>query len=123
MKFTILFLLLVIPGLSRSKEIVMKHMPEGKNCIICHRPSKPDHLLLRDGSRIELKQVTLLCGQCHSIKYGQWSEGKHGKVTGSWMPGKQKRSSCIECHNPHAPKFPQYEAKLPPVIGGKEKKH
>lgn len=97
-----------------AKDIVMKHMKEGDQCIICHRRETPNILLFRDGSVIPKGSGDLLCGQCHGTKHKKWVHGSHGKVVDSWMPEKRRRQSCIECHDPHSPKFPNFEAKAPP---------
>lgn len=101
---------------SYGKEIVMNHMPEGDKCIICHQAKMPNQLLLRDGSKIASTQVDVLCGQCHGIKHRRWVDGMHGKVVDSWKAENRKRLSCIACHDPHNPKFPNYEAKAPPHL-------
>jgi hypothetical protein len=113
-----LFLIFVLTSNfnSYSSEIVMKHMLEGKNCIICHEANTPKKLLLRNGVRINLSQVDELCGQCHGIKHRGWREGRHGKVITSWKSDSQKRISCIVCHDPHSPKFKQMQAKEPPEL-------
>ena len=97
-----------------SAPIVMKHMPDGDKCIICHRRETPNQLLLRDGTKILPSEVSMLCGQCHGIKYRNWSKGRHGKVVGSWKPELRKRLDCTHCHDPHAPKFPSLQTKAPP---------
>lgn len=99
-----------------ASEVVMKHMPEGNKCITCHRPETPHQLLLRDGKRIKIDHVDLLCGQCHGIKHRKWLIGMHGKVVDSWKTAERKRLSCIVCHDPHTPKFPKLEAKAPPRL-------
>lgn len=102
----------------QSKEVVMKHMPEGNNCILCHEARNPKQLFLRDGSKIDVAHVDELCGQCHGIKLRRWKDGRHGKVVTSWKPELRERVTCIKCHDPHAPKFPKFEAKAPPRLRG-----
>jgi hypothetical protein len=103
---------------TQAAEIVMKHMPEANNCVICHQPKNPQQLLLRDGTKLAKDQVDLLCGQCHGVKHRRWLEGRHGKVVDSWKVDSRKRLSCVVCHDPHAPKFPKYQAKAPPHVRG-----
>lgn len=112
MLFTVLTF--IISAQTNAADIVMKHMPEGNSCIICHQAKTPEHLLLRDGTRIESSQVNVQCGQCHGVKYRMWNEGRHGKVTGSWQVGVGKRLACIHCHDPHAPKFLPMNSIAPP---------
>jgi hypothetical protein len=115
MKF--LLLALFVSHLNAA-DIVVKHMPEGDQCIVCHQRSTPHQLLLRDGTKIDPTKVDLLCGQCHGIKHRRWLDGRHGKVVGSWKAESRKRLSCVVCHDPHVPKFPKFEAKAPPHVRG-----
>jgi formate-dependent nitrite reductase cytochrome c552 subunit len=45
-----------------------------------------------------------LCGQCHGDKYRDWRWGVHGKRIGNW-DGQKTYFLCVNCHNPHSPKF------------------
>ncbi|MDH5476705.1 MAG: multiheme c-type cytochrome [Nitrospinota bacterium] len=54
------------------------------------------------------------CGQCHGIKFRDWSFGIHGKRTGYWN-GEKEYWVCILCHNPHNPKFQKLEPKPAPI--------
>jgi nitrate/TMAO reductase-like tetraheme cytochrome c subunit len=112
MKFVLLFVLSINID---AKVIIMKHMKEGADCLICHRKDSPQKLLFRNGSEIPALNGDLLCGQCHGIKHRDWLSGVHGKVINSWIIEKQKRVTCIECHDPHSPKFPDYKTKAPVI--------
>ena len=112
LSFTVYFSLIS----ANAAVIVVKHMADGNKCIVCHNPSTPHQLLMRDGSKVELAKVDLLCGQCHGIKHRKWLNGMHGKVVNSWKASERTRLSCIVCHDPHSPKFPKFEAKAPPKI-------
>lgn len=103
---------------SHASEMVVKHMPEGDKCVVCHQPNTPHQLLLRDGTKIDSAKVDILCGQCHGIKHRKWLNGMHGKVVNSWKEESRKRLSCVVCHDPHIPKFPKFEAKAPPKMQG-----
>lgn len=101
------------------KEIKMKHMPNGDKCVLCHVSMKdPKKLHLRDGTPVPVTDVDMQCRQCHGLKRRRWEEGRHGKISASWQSDKRKRLTCIECHNPHAPKFPQYKAIAPHLSRG-----
>lgn len=89
--------------------MVFKHMPEVKECRLCHSTVKPNQLNLLDGTIVKIDEMSQLCGQCHGKIEYDWGRGLHGKITGSWRD-KRSRLLCSECHNPHAPKFPFMEA-------------
>jgi hypothetical protein len=114
--FFLLISILINCSFAFSTEIVMKHMPEGKTCIICHQANTHNQLLLRNGIKIDITKVDELCGQCHGIKHRRWLDGRHGKVTTSWKADSKKRLSCIVCHDPHSPKFKQMQSKEPPKL-------
>jgi len=76
-------------------------------CANCHDTSDHERLVLRDGSAIEFIHSPQLCAQCHGTAFRDWERDTHGKTLGSWIPGSenQQRLSCIECHDPHAPRY------------------
>ena len=83
-------------------------------CFNCHDNADREKLVLHDGTLIPVSEAPRLCGQCHGPTYRDWEMGIHGKTTGSWdkSTGLQERLRCNECHDPHAPAFPQF-APLP----------
>jgi hypothetical protein len=85
-------------------------------CTWCHTEGELDKLHLLDNTKISFDESYRLCGQCHGDKLRDWTNGIHGRQTGSWS-GTKLRASCPVCHNPHRPKRPQFEALPPPVIG------
>lgn len=99
--------------MKKHKEISYKHMPEVTNCFLCHSYNDADQLNLLDGKKIHYNDVTILCGQCHGLRKKEWEEGFHGFQRGKWN-GPKERFSCIECHEPHHPKFPLMKAFPPP---------
>ena len=83
-------------------------------CLDCHHPYRRDYLLpLSDGKLIPFEHSYLLCGKCHGTKYRDWRNGIHGKRTGSWN-GKKTYNLCVQCHNPHTPKFKPLRPMPPP---------
>jgi len=83
-------------------------------CLDCHNPDERDFLLpLSSGKLIPFKDSYELCGKCHGPKYRDWRHGIHGKRTGFWN-GKKAYLLCVQCHNPHAPKFKPMEPMPPP---------
>lgn len=78
-------------------------------CYSCHNPSNADTLRLADGSMVEYSEVLTLCSQCHSKQANSFAHGAHGGMNGFWdlTRGAQMKNNCIDCHDPHAPKYPQ----------------
>lgn len=89
-------------------DIVMKHGLDG-HCLHCHNPSNSDVYLNHDGTEIPGDQSTLLCGKCHGVTFKDWQVGVHGRQDGFWdaARGPRVKLECIQCHDPHAPVFPQ----------------
>lgn len=89
------------------------HLDHGLNarCVNCHDPGDRERLTLRDGTTVPFVQSALLCAQCHGTTYRDWQNGTHGKTLGSWVVGSEsmRRLSCIECHDPHQPRYGAYE--------------
>lgn len=79
-------------------------------CVNCHDSENMERLTLRDGSTIGFAETPQLCAQCHGTVYRDWQRGTHGKTLGSWVTHSeaQRRLSCNECHDPHAPKYEPY---------------
>jgi formate-dependent nitrite reductase cytochrome c552 subunit len=78
-------------------------------CVSCHNPGdKYDSLRLADGRPLPYAEVMQLCAQCHGPQYRDYQHGAHGGMTGHWdlTKGGRVRNNCIDCHDPHAPKYP-----------------
>lgn len=80
-------------------------------CVNCHDTGDRERLTLRDGSTVPFVDSPTLCAQCHGTLFRDWQAGTHGKTLGSWRTGsaEQRRLHCVECHDPHSPKYPAYE--------------
>lgn len=97
------------------EEIKVEHeriqLDHGNNryCLNCHHPDNRNSFVDYDGSEIPESQVTMLCAKCHGPKYRDWEAGVHGRQNGYWDLTKGTRSKlrCIQCHDPHAPAFPE----------------
>jgi hypothetical protein len=78
------------------------------SCLSCHNSGNFDLLRLVDGSDLDYRDVRMLCSQCHMPQSRDWEHSAHGGVNGFWDParGLRIRKICIDCHDPHAPKFP-----------------
>lgn len=87
-------------------------------CLNCHHPEKPDAYVYHDGSEIPGDQPTRLCAKCHGPHFREWEMGVHGRVNGYWDPrfGEQKYLDCIQCHDPHRPRFQRLVPNPPPVL-------
>lgn len=87
------------------------------SCATCHNPDDYNALRLADGTRIEYRQVMESCSQCHAPQARDYERGLHGGMTGYWdtTRGPQRRKSCIDCHDPHAPKFPTMTPTFKPI--------
>ena len=94
-------------------KIKFEHDAEHRWCLDCHNGEERDHLRLASGQLIDFKESYKLCGQCHGDKYRDWRAGIHGKRTGRW-DGHKKYLLCVNCHNPHSPRFRPIHPEPPP---------
>lgn len=77
------------------------------NCLNCHNRTNRDVYVGRDGEPIPSTDSVRLCAMCHGPIYREWKEGIHGRRNGSWERSnpKQTKLLCIQCHDPHHPRF------------------
>lgn len=96
-------------GLVQHTDIVFNHGMNNR-CFNCHDRLDRNKLVGRDGQYLSYTEIPALCAQCHGTTYRDWQAGMHGKTLGSWQTGnpEQHRLACDQCHDPHAPAFPQY---------------
>jgi hypothetical protein len=93
------------------------------SCRACHDRTNFDQLALADGTAVPFTEVMTLCSQCHGTQARDYHNGSHGGMTGHWdrTKGPQHRNGCTDCHDPHAPAFPQVtpafspQDRFPPV--------
>lgn len=101
--------------LSEHQDIRLEH---GNNrfCLNCHHPANRNAFVDYDGAEIAEADVVLLCGKCHGTIYRDWQAGVHGRANGFWDAklGGKTRLRCIQCHDPHSPKFKAMKP-LPPL--------
>lgn len=85
------------------------------SCLTCHNPSNYDTLRLANGQSVVFTEVMTLCSQCHGPQYRDWLHGAHGGMNGFWdlTKGGRMRNNCIQCHDPHTPKY-QGAIPMPP---------
>lgn len=99
---------LIIPP--EHSDIVMGHGEHGRNnnCFNCHDETNLEQLQTRDGRVVKFQDSPQLCGSCHGPTFEDWEAGAHGRISGYWdrKLGPFTRQACVNCHNPHSPKFP-----------------
>lgn len=99
---------LIIP--KEHSNLVMHHgsHERNNNCFNCHDELNLELLQTRDKRELKLSDSTPLCGSCHGPTYRDWEAGVHGRTSGYWNRslGEMDRKNCVNCHNPHSPKFP-----------------
>lgn len=98
---------------SRGKELTEfhqgLHFSHGTlKCVSCHNPGDYNSLRLAEGRSVPFAEVQSLCAQCHTPQARDYQHGAHGGMNGHWdlSRGPRQRKGCIDCHDPHAPKFP-----------------
>jgi hypothetical protein len=91
----------------------LEHDAEHRWCLDCHDSDDRDHLRLASGDKIEFGESYKLCGQCHGDKHRDWRAGVHGRRAGMWN-GHKKYLLCVNCHNPHSPRFKPLAPEPPP---------
>jgi len=99
---------LIIP--KEHSDIVMHHgsHERNNNCFNCHDELNLELFQTRDKRELKLSNSAPLCGSCHGPTYRDWEAGVHGRTGGYWNRslGEIDRKLCVNCHNPHSPKFP-----------------
>jgi len=100
--------------------LVFEHGPGTLSCLSCHNPDDYDTLRAANGNAIQYQKVISLCAQCHSSQHEDYVHGAHGGMNGHWdlSQGPRSRHSCIDCHDPHAPAFPQMQPTFKPIDRG-----
>lgn len=94
--------------------IQLHHDEEHRWCLDCHNAQNRDVLRSASGEPIPFAESYRLCGQCHGLQYRDWKAGVHGKRTGEWN-GRKEYLLCVNCHDPHSPKFKQLSPLPPPL--------
>ena len=95
-------------------DIRLEHDAEHRWCLDCHNADNRDVLQSAGGAPIPFAESYRLCGQCHGDKYRDWKAGVHGKRTGEWN-GQKQYLLCVNCHNPHSPRFKPLAPMPPPI--------
>ena len=84
-------------------------------CLNCHNPTNRNAFVDYDGGEIAQADVVMLCAKCHGTTYRDWKAGVHGRQNGYWNTnlGEKTKLRCIQCHDPHSPKFKPMEPLAP----------
>lgn len=100
--------------LNEHQGITLEH---GNNrfCLNCHHPANRNAFADYDGAEIAQTHVVELCAKCHGTIYRDWQAGVHGRQNGYWraQDGARTNLRCIECHDPHRPKFSEMKPLAP----------
>lgn len=99
---------------TKHSSLLLRHMPDGNNCSLCHNPSQTNKLNLLDGTLISYNESHRLCQQCHGNTAANWARGLHGRVSGSWN-GERILLNCTTCHEAHDPQFKPMESVSAPI--------
>lgn len=93
--------------MAEHERITLRH-GENRFCLNCHHATNRNVFSDYDGSEIAESDVVRLCAKCHGTIHRDWRAGIHGRRNGYWKAAAGARSqlSCIQCHDPHEPKFP-----------------
>lgn len=85
-------------------------------CLNCHHATNRNAFVDYDGEEIAQRDVVQLCAKCHGTTYRDWQAGVHGRENGFWKTdaGEKTKLRCIQCHDPHAPKFQAMKPLAPP---------
>lgn len=79
------------------------------SCLSCHNATDYDTLRLADSRSVHFSDSIELCSQCHGPQRRDYEMGLHGGMNGHWdlTRGGRTRNTCINCHDPHSPAFPE----------------
>jgi hypothetical protein len=93
------------------------HLEHGNNrfCLNCHHPTNRNAFVDYDGTEFAQDDIVQLCAKCHGTTFRDWQAGVHGRQNGYWnvQAGAKTRLRCIQCHDPHRPKFPDMKPLAP----------
>ncbi len=94
----------------------LKYQHGNLTCLSCHNANDYEALRLADGRRVDFADSITLCSQCHGPQRRDYDRGLHGGMNGYWdlTRGGRTRNTCVNCHDPHAPAFPEVMPVLPP---------
>ncbi len=83
------------------------HLDHGNGalwCFSCHNPKAGNTIHVEGKEPASFQYSAGLCSKCHASIYADWKKGVHSKITG-YMTANREKKTCVDCHNPHHPKF------------------
>lgn len=94
----------------------LKYQHGNLTCLSCHNSTDYDTLRLADTRPVNFSDSRTLCSQCHGPQRRDYDRGLHGGMNGHWdlTRGGRTRNTCVNCHDPHTPKFPTVQPVLLP---------
>lgn len=99
------------------KDITFDH-GANSSCLNCHNAKNSEAYVDYAGNDIPGDEPTKLCAKCHGPQYREWESGIHGRTNGHWDAklGEQVKLDCIQCHDPHKPRFALMAPLHPPRL-------
>lgn len=98
---------------------ILKKFDHGSTiyCMSCHHQADRDSFVDNIGQPMSTENSEALCARCHGPKIRDWKDGSHGRTNGFWDDsfGERKKLTCVQCHDPHTPKFPKMVPSPPPI--------
>lgn len=86
-------------------------------CMSCHHLNDRNLYVDNIGQPLSSEKSEVLCARCHGLRYRDWEAGVHGRINGYWSEeyGERTKLTCVQCHDPHRPKFPLMTPSPPPI--------
>ncbi len=113
------------PALTQASQLTQFHQGMtfrhgNLSCLSCHNSGDYDALRLADGRKIAYRNVMDLCAQCHGPQHRDYQRGSHGGMRGYWdlTKGPRQRNNCVDCHDPHVPRYQKVLPVFPPLVPG-----
>lgn len=95
------------------------------SCASCHLAGARPRLHRADGTPVALRDAIAICRDCHGPQARDYDRGAHGGMSGFWdlSRGGRSRNHCVDCHDPHQPRFPSTTPVLLPRDRGLAGEH